>query len=147
MLSFLWHLRGSIALNSPLTDAQIIAVVADWLDDEGKGVPERDRNMLWFSEPFWHVTSRRSIVSIFDRGHFRIVHGLEGRRLCYDLRSLHVALHLSAFAAIAVLFFRFTGGGVEPGRIFGMVAALYGVNMIFAVWRVPRMIRKAIGSA
>lgn len=85
---------------------------------------------------------------IYDRGRFWIEQGLDGRRLRYDLRSLH-GMVFCLFAAFTAFFFGLAGDGLSRGLKFaaGAFAWLYGMNILLALVRVPSAIRKAVTSA
>jgi hypothetical protein len=84
-------------------------------------------------------------MAIYDRGQFWIEEGLGGRRLRYDLRSLH-GMVFCLFCAVSFFFFGLAAGGLAGGLKLaaGMFAWLYGMNVLLAHARVPRAIRNAV---
>jgi hypothetical protein len=109
----------------------------------------RDANQVTFDAPLWEdlLSSGHYAMVIYDRGRFWIDQELSGRTLRYELRSLHV-LVFCLFGA--VMFFAF---GSLDGDFFGglKLAALvfcwiYGMNLLLALARVPRKIRKVAHS-
>jgi hypothetical protein len=84
---------------------------------------------------------------IYDQGRFWIEEGLGGRRLHYDLRSLH-GMIFCLFGALMFFFFGLASGGLSGGLKFaaGIFAWLYGMNVLLALARVPSAIRRAVRS-
>ena len=82
---------------------------------------------------------------IYDRGRFWIEQGLQGRRLRYDLRSLH-GMVFCLFAACIAFFSGLAHDGLSGGIKFagGAFVWLYGMNVFLALVRVPSCIRKAV---
>jgi hypothetical protein len=87
-------------------------------------------------------------MGIYDAGRFRIQRGLGGRRLRYDLRSLH-GMVFCLCAALGVFVVGLGGGGLSGGLQYGAgaFAWLYGMNVLLALGRVPPAIRRAVRSA
>jgi hypothetical protein len=84
---------------------------------------------------------------IYDRGRFWIEQDLGGRRLRYDLRSLH-GMVFCLFGALMFFFFGLAGGGLSGGLKYAAAAFawLYGMNVLLALGRVPLAIRRAVRS-
>ncbi|HTG78690.1 MAG TPA: hypothetical protein VL553_03725, partial [Sphingomicrobium sp.] len=116
------------------------------LERQRKYVTERDERHVAFDSPLWEGMFDPSwlAMAIYDRGRFWIADGFEGRRLRYDLRSLHGVVFCLFGAA---MFFAFglpdgvTSGLKLAGLAFGW---LYGGNMVLAWTRIPIAIRRAI---
>jgi hypothetical protein len=150
MLDFIWHLRGSVPLDSDDSDVVALDRMEQLLAKEQKGVSERGSDYLVFDEPLWRNLGGPNWLAmmIYDRGRFWIEQDVDGRRLRYDLRSLHgmVFCLFAAFIAfcIGIADDGFTGG-LELAA--GAFAWLYGANMLLALVRVPYGIRKAASSA
>lgn len=151
ILDFLWHLRGSVKLGGGTSNAAVLDAIEDLLDRQRKPITERSADRITFYDPLWRKAGSldRFATGLYDRGRIWIEHGTEGRRLRYDLRSLHGLVFCLAvfptFFAVAVF------GGADRSDILDMLrfAALgfcwlYGVNLVLALLRVPRAIRKAV---
>lgn len=150
MFDTLWHLRGSVDLESVAADGRTLDRVERFLEKQRKGVSERGTDYVAFDDPLWSgpFGSNWLAMVIYDRGRFWIEQGLDGRRLRYDLRSLH-GMVFCLFAAFMAFSFGLAGDGVSGGLKFGAgaFAWLYGMNILLAVLRVPSAIRKAVTSA
>ena len=146
MLDFIWHLRGSVALGTIPVD-EVLDGLARLLEKQRKPVIERGTDYLVFDHPLWagYFGPNWLAMVIYDRGIFWIEQSSDGRRLRYDLRSLHGFL-FCLFAAVAAFFFGLLGGGWVIGLKFGAIAFgwLYGMNILLALARVPRSIEKAV---
>ncbi|WP_116091317.1 hypothetical protein [Sphingomonas crusticola] len=149
MWNFLWHLRGATPVPARISDAQVLERVEKLLADQRKPVIPSRPTELRFESPLWDSPLGPNWLAmvIYDRGSFRIEHGAHGRRLRYDLRSLHGFVFC---LGAAIIFF---AAGVMNARLPGGVryAAfaftwLYGMNMVLAWARVPRAIRKAVSA-
>ena len=146
MLEFVWHLRGSVGLDAVGSIEAALNRVEQLLERQGKSVSERGSDYLVFNDPLWRNPFRPNWVAmvIYDRGRFWIEQGLDGRRLRYDLRSLH-GLVFCVFAALTAFSF-----GLADGLSAGLKLAagafgwLYGMNILLALVRVPSVIRKAV---
>jgi hypothetical protein len=149
MLDILWHLRGSVVLDGFGSDEVALDRLDRLLESQWKSASERGPDYLAFDDPLWSGPFEPNWLAmvIYDRGRFWIEQGLSGRRLRYDLRSLH-GMVFCLFAAFAAFFFGFAGDGVSGGLEFaaGAFAWLYGMNILLAVVRVPTAIRKAVTS-
>lgn len=122
------------------------------LEKQRKSVSERGADYVAFDDPLWSdpfgPNPNWLAMVIYDRGRFSIEQGFDGRRLRYDLRSLH-GMVFCLFAAFMAFFFGLAGGGVSGGLKFaaGTFAWLYGMNILLALVRVPSAIRKAVTGA
>lgn len=147
MLDFIWHLRGSVALDRIGSNDAALDRVERLLDKQQKSTIERGADYIAFDDPLWSNPFGPNWLAmlIYDRGRFWIEQGLGGRTLRYDLRSLH-GLVFCLFAAFTAFFFGFVGDGLSGGLKFavGAFAWLYGMNILLALARVPSAIRKAI---
>lgn len=143
MLDFIWHLRGTVLLDSDVSDAVALDRIERLLTRQHKGVSERGSGYLVFDDrnpfgPDWPA------MAIYDQGRFWIEQDMHGRRLCYDLRSLHGL----AFCLILSLI-GLAGNGFAAGLKLaaGAFIWLYGANILLTLIRVPSTIRKAASSA
>jgi hypothetical protein len=150
MLDFIWHLRGSISLDGLGSNDATLDRVEHLLERQRKGVSDRGPDYLTFDDPLWSDPFGPNWLAmvIYDRGRFWIEQGLGGRRLRYDLRSLH-GLVFCMFAAFMAFFFGLADGGLGGGLKWATLAFswLYGMNILLALGRVPAAIRKAVRSA
>lgn len=149
MLDLLWHLRGSVALDSVGSNAAALDRVEQLLERQRKSVSERGSDYLIFDDPLWSNPFGPNWLAmvIYDRGRFWIEQGLHERRLRYDVRSLH-GMVFCLFAAFTAFFFGLADDGLSGGLKFaaGAFAWLYGMNILLALVRVPSAIRKAVTS-
>jgi hypothetical protein len=147
MFDFMWHLRGSVPLEGAGSNEVALERVERLLEKQRKRDTERGQNSLYFDEPLWSdlFGPNWPAMLIYDRGRFWIEEGLGGRRLRYDLRSLH-GMVFCLFGALMFFLFGLAAGGLEAGLKFaaGVFAWLYGMNLLLALARVPRAIRKAV---
>jgi hypothetical protein len=150
MFDFIWHLRGSVPLESIGSDETVLDCVERLLERQQKAVNERGADFVAFDDPLWRKPFGPSWLAmvIYDRGRFWIEQGVGGRTLRYDLRNLHGMVFCS-FGALMFFFFGLAGGGLLDGLKFaaGLFAWVYGMNILLARGRVPSAIRKAVRSA
>ncbi len=148
MFDFIWHLRGSVRLNDADTNATLTCV-EQLLQRQRKRISERGSGHLTFDDPLWRNPFRPNWLAlvIYDRGRFWVENGAGGRKLRYDLRSLH-GMIFCLFAACIAFSFGVARSGVPGGLKFagGAFAWLYGMNILLALARVPFAIRKAVKS-
>ena len=115
------------------------------LEGQKKPVTIRDAGQVTFDAPLWEdlLCSGHYAMVIYDRGRFWIDQGLSGRTLRYELRSLHV-LVFCLFAAAMFFAFGLLDGGLFGGLKLAALALgwIYGMNLLLALVRVPRKIRK-----
>ena len=147
MLDFIWHLRGSVALEGIGSNEIVLDRVERWLEKQRKPVSRRGEDYLGYNEPLWSDPAGPNWLAlvIYDRGRFWIEQGLGGRRLRYELRSLH-ALVFCLFAAFTAFLFGFADDRLSGGLKLAALAFawLYGMNILLALGRVPRAIRQAV---
>ena len=147
MLDSVWHLRGSVRLDGVGSNDIALTRVEQLLESQRKSVSERGPDYLVFDHPLWRDPFGPNWLAmvIYDRGRFWIEQTLHGRRLRYDLRSLH-GMVFCLFAALTAFFFGLAGDGLSGGLKFaaGAFAWLYGMNILLALVRVPSSIRKAL---
>jgi hypothetical protein len=147
ILDFAWHLRGSVALGEAATNEATLGRVERLLSRQRKPVTDRGPDHVAFDDPLWRAPLGPNWLAmvIYDRGRFWIERGPGGRRLRYELRSLHGMVFCLIGAAIFFLF-GLAGGGLSRG--FGYAAFafgwLYGMNVVLALLRVPGSIRSAV---
>ena len=149
-MDFIWRLRGSVALDRTGPNEVALERVERLLEGQRKGVSERGADYLAFDDPFWSAPFGPNWLAmvIYDRGRFWIEQGLGGRRLHYDLRSLH-GLVFCLFGALMFFLFGLAFGSLSSGLKLssGAFAWIYGGNIALAVARVPLAIRNAVRSA
>lgn len=146
-MTFLWHLRGSLALDGGPSNEAALRRVKRLLKTQYKPVTEEGADFVAFNLPLWrdpHGRSWKAMV-IYNHGRFWIEHGLEGRRLHYDLSSLH-GFVFCAFVATIAFIVGFADGGLPRGLRFAALAFgwLYGMNLLLAIIRVPMTVRRAL---
>ena len=150
MLNFIWHLRGSVPLDSVVSSETALDRVERLLEKQRKRDRERGPDYVSFDDPLWSDPFGPNwlAMAIHDRGRFWIEQGVGGRRLHYDLRSLH-GMVFCLFAAFMAFFFGLAVGGLVGGLKYaaGAFAWLYGGNILLALTRVPWAIRKAARAA
>jgi hypothetical protein len=146
MLDLLWHLRGTIKLDTVLDDASVLDRLEQMLEQQKKPTIERGQQSIVFEEPLWsNLWSSGRATAIYDHGEFRIERDLEGRKLRYDLRSWHGFLFCS-FATSTILIFMALEGDFQDGLKFAALAFgwVYGMNILTALLRVPALIRRTV---
>jgi hypothetical protein len=150
MLDLIWHLRGAVALDGAVSDDTALDRVERLLDKQRKRDRERGQVSVSFDDPLWSDPFGPNWLAmvIYDRGLFWIEEAAGGRRLRYDLRSLH-GIVFCLFGAFMFFFFGFASGGLLGGVKYalGAFAWLYGMNVLLALARVPSAIRRAVRSA
>ena len=148
MFEFMWHLGGSIRLDSTRPDEVVLERLERLLARQRKTVNERNSATLAFDDPLWGEFGGPNWLAmvIYDRGRFWIERQHGERRLNYDLRSLHGMAVCLLFAAIA-FFGGLSNGGLLGGAKYatGAFAWFYGMNILLALVRVPLAIRTAVG--
>ncbi|WP_219893414.1 hypothetical protein [Aquisediminimonas profunda] len=147
MPKFVWHLRGSIRLDSAHTNDVVLMRLERLLAQQQKTVVEHTYSILAFDNPLWRDLAGgnwRAMV-IYDSGRFWIEERLNERRLRYDLRSLHGLVWCLFLASIACLFGLLVGGIIVGAKFaIGAFVWLYGMNILLAVIRVPLAVRRAV---
>jgi hypothetical protein len=146
ILDFLWHLRGSVAVDRAWGGEAALDSVQRLLVQQRKLIKRPSPENLTFYAPLWMASGPNWLAMLlYDRGRFWIVQGPKDVRVFYDLRSLHLLVFCLSGAA---LFFAaglsdggIVGGAVSAGLAFGW---LYGVNILIALVRVPLAIRRAV---
>ena len=139
MIDSLWHLRGSVPLDGVTGGEATLDGLERLLEKQRKPTTERTSDCIAFDDPLWRDPYGPNWLAmiLYDHGRFWIEQGAGERRLRYDLRSLHGMI----FCLIgSVMFF---GVGCASGGI-GMFALLYGMNILMARIRIPRLIRMAV---
>ena len=144
-MNFLWHLRGSVPLDGQVSNEVALERVNLLLEGQRKPVAIRDSSQVTFDAPLWEdiYSSGHYALMMYDQGRFWIDQGLGGRTLRYELRSLHVFVFClfgaAMFFAFGALDGSFAGGLKFAALAFGWI---YGMNVLLALVRVPRKIRK-----
>jgi len=117
------------------------------LDEQQKAVTDRGQRDLVFDDPLWSNPFGPNWLAmvIYDRGNFWIEQGPHGRRLRYDLRSLHGFIFCLLGSLMFFAFGYAGGGGFLGGMKFAAIAFgwLYGMNILLALLRVPPKVRRA----
>jgi len=146
MMNSLWHLRGSVLLEGAVTDGDVLEGLERLLQKQLKPITERTPDSLAFDDPLWRNPFGPNWLAmvIYDQGRFRIEHEARGRKLVYDLRSLHGMIFCLS-AAIVFFVVGVASEGVLRGLQFAAFAFawLYGMNILLARARVPGAIRSA----
>ena len=147
MWDFIWHLRGSAALSADISENEVLDRIERMLDLQQKPIALRSQSELSFDAPLWEnlIGPNWLAMVIYDRGSFRIVNTPEGRRLRYDLRSIHGFMFCLAAAAVFAGF-GFLNDGLNGAARYSVFAFgwLYGMNMLLAWVRIPHIIAKAL---
>jgi len=142
----IWHLRGRVNLPQDASDAIIFERLEAFLVKQRKPIISRSDSSIGFYSPIWEdwLTPSWLALVIYDKGTFWIDGGLEGRALCYDLRSWHGFL----FCLTGSLMFFVIGAfeSVATGAKAALFAFswLYGGNLVLAWARIPRAIKRAV---
>ena len=154
MWDFIWHLRGLIPLEATISNATVLDRVEDLLRQQQKQITQRSADTVSFNIPLWNTQygswhNNWLAMVIYDQGHFRIEQETRGRRLRYELRSLHGFLFCLFAVPLFFLFALATGSTVVYGIKLGAFAFswLYGMNMLLAWLRIPKTIRAAVGKS
>jgi hypothetical protein len=147
MFDWLWHLRGSVPLSAMAASETVIERVAVALKKQRKSVSRRGEGFIEFDEPLWRaffVPNWLTLV-IYDRGRIWIDDGPSGRRLRYDVRSLH-AFIFCVGAAVLVTTIMSADRRIRAGAPFGLFAFgwLYGMNILLAFLRAPGFFLRAV---
>ncbi|MEL7190589.1 MAG: hypothetical protein AAGK17_13630 [Pseudomonadota bacterium] len=150
MIENTWHLRGSTTLPPDATDEAVIERLECFLTKQHKPITGQSVSAVQFDSPLWQdwFTPSWLALVIYDRGVFWIEAGLNGRKLRYDLRSLHGLIYCLA-GALMFLMFVSSFEGIAAGVRFAFLAFmwLYGGNMVLAWARIPLAIRKAVNGS
>ena len=138
----LWHLRGSVALDQ-VRAGDAMFRLSNLLRHQHKAVTARSPVELAFDNSrgeidFWR--NWRAFV-MYERGRFWV----DGDRVRYDLRSLHLFLFCLFAACLAGTIVAILGDALH-----GLMAAaflmgcLYGLNVLIALLRVPMLIGRTV---
>jgi hypothetical protein len=150
LLDFIWHLRGSTVLDGAAKDDEVLDAISQLLEKQHKTIIDRGPDFIAFDDPLWSDLGSPNWLAmvIYDRGRFWIEQGFSGRRLRYELRSLH-GLVFCLFCAATAFFFGAVGGDLNQGLRFAALAFawLYGMNIILALARVPWKIQRSVRAA
>lgn len=152
MLDFLWHLRGSIPLDRTATNRETLDRLERLLERQQKPIAQRSVSDVTFDAPLWHIFFWRDDdwrpMGIYDQGRLWIDQDLGGRTLRYDLRSLHTFM-FCLFGTAIILTVAWPGVALIYRLPFAALgfAWLYGMNILFALTRIPGSIRKAVRDA
>lgn len=140
VIDFLWHLRGSRSLERAPEDDRVIAAIERLLSRQRKPVTRKTPDSLAFNQPLWTqmIGPNWRAMLIYDRGRFWIERGHRGRRLHYDLSSLHGFIFCVAGSALFFVFTLATAGSLSSAAGIAALAFgwLYGGNLLIAIPRV-----------
>jgi hypothetical protein len=147
MLDAIWHLRGSVSLHGVGADEGVLDRIEQLLEKQRKRDRDRGEHSIVFDDPLWSDPFGPNWLAmvIYDRGRFWIEQCLDGRRLRYDLRSLHGMVFCLVGALMGFAVGLATGGlwgGLEWAS--AVFVWLYGLNVLLAFVRVPWAIRRAV---
>ncbi|MFC3173636.1 hypothetical protein ACFOD9_05165 [Novosphingobium bradum] len=150
MWNSIWHLRGSVELEPETTNEDALTQIESLLSGQMKVISSAGEDFIEFGDSwrFWFGPSNRGLaMAVYDQGRFQIDDRGAGKIVQYDLSSLTDFLFCLLGACV---FFAFASAGssLAYGAKIGTFAFawLYGINMILARLRIPRAIRKALGS-
>jgi hypothetical protein len=148
MIDGIWHLRGSVSFDAAENDAVVLARLETLLKKQRKPISSRGTSGLVFDSPIWSnmFASNWLAMIVYDRGSFQIDrNAASSARLEYDLRSLHGFI-FCLFGAAMFFTAGSAGGNLSRGIMLAVFAFcwLYGMNMLLAWVRIPRLIRKTI---
>lgn len=150
IFDFIWHMRGSIALDASLSDEEALRRIERLIARQSKTVASRDAEQVTFESPLENTLLGLHFppMKFCDGGRFWIEQGTAGRVLRYDLRSLHFLMYC-LLAAFVFFHLGSSGKHIVDGLKSGAFALIcvYGGNTIFAFIRVPGAIRRAIEAA
>ena len=148
-MTFLWHLRGSVALDGGRSNEAALRRVKRLLKKQRKPVTDEGADFVAFDQPLWrNLAHNWALLVFYNQGRFWIAQGAVGRRLHYDLSSRHGFIFCSVGATVGLL-----AGLADRGLLFGLQLAaglfgwLYGMNLLLAAIRVPMAVRRAVRDA
>jgi hypothetical protein len=147
MWSLLWHLRGSFAIDATISTAAALDRIEGLLKRQRKPVTKRGADSIIFDAPLWSDFFGPNWLAmvIYDQGRIWVDQESPVRSVHYDLRSLHGFVFCLVAAAMPFVF-----GTVFGNPLFGLKIALfalvwlYGMNVLLALLRVLRLIRRAV---
>jgi hypothetical protein len=149
MLDFIWHFRGSVPLGPSSSDMAVLERVAAALRRQRKPISRRGPDFITFDSPLFSdfFTPNWLELVIYDRGRVWIEKTAGGRRLRYDLRSLHGFVLCLAAAFVAAVM-GLAGSDPTEGLKMGAIAFgwLYGMNIFLAAVRVPGVFQRAVNN-
>lgn len=123
IVDFLWHLRGSVALDGAASNQAALDRLEQLLERQRKPVAERTATGVSFDAPLWSDAFGPNwhAMVIFDQGRLWIDQGRAGRVLRYNLRSLH-GFVFCLFASVMFFAFGLAEGGLIGGLKFAAFA-------------------------
>ena len=146
MIDFLWHLRGSAVLDNNITNTDALVRIRGVLEKQRKPISLAGPNGISFNSPLWTDWFGPNWLAmvVYDQGQFCIEEKSGRRVVRYDLRSLH-GFVFCLFAAGAFFCFALPDGAGHAAKIAGLTFGwLYGMNLILAHLRIPRLIRRSL---
>lgn len=150
MIDFLWHLGGSVPLEAGDQSEVVLNRLEDLLKRQHKPIAERTADGVTFDAPLWcnFFAPNWLAMAIYDQGRFWVDKEAGKSDLRYDLRSLHGPIF--CLFAVGMLFaIVLPNGGLLPSLYLGVAAFgwVYGMNILLALARVPRLIREILREA
>lgn len=143
----LWTLWGSLEVPPGIPPDELLDRVEDALAGHGKRVFDRDGPTVVFSSYFWEdaLGFNRNALMLHDRGRLWLDGGGGTLRLRWEVRSLRLFLFCFALAAAAGLLTGWHEGWREGADVaLRALAWLYGLNLLVALFRVPRFFRRLL---
>lgn len=116
------------------------------LEQQRKTIIQRGSHSLAYESPLWFVVDdARLEMFIYNRGSFWIDRRVNGSLLKYDLSCLHGFLFCLIICA-GFFMFALAAGDITSALMFALFVFcwLYGMNMLLAWWRIPKMIQTAV---
>jgi len=144
---FIWHLRGSTPIDEIASAEDALQRAERLLQQQQKEIVHRTPHTIGYTSALWFaVDDARLEMFIFDRGRFWIDRRVSGLHLNFDLSCLNGFLFCLLFSEVVFLFVLPTQGGIYSGLVYASLTFcwLYGMNMLLAWWRIPRMIQTAV---
>ena len=143
----IWHMRGTAPAPRGASDQEVTDRIELLLIKQYKTVTAREPSRVVFDNPLWTTWLSPNWLALvaYDHGDFSVNDEINGRVVRYDLRSLHALVFCFLVSAIFACF-GFAARGFSGAIEFTAFAFswLYGMNMLLAWTRVPRLIGKAM---
>lgn len=150
MLDSIWCLRGSVPLNQASSNKATFDGLEHLLNRQRKTIRTRTADEIAFDDQLWRSFFGPNWLAMimFDRGRFWIESSPAGKKLQYELRSLHAAIFCSC-GSLMFLLFGLANGGLLSGLKFAIAVFswVYGMNVVLAYIRVPSAIERVAADA
>ena len=147
MIDMIWHLRGSVSVDSSVSASEAIARIERLLEKQRKNVTEKREGAIAFYTPLWSALFGPNWLAmiIYDRGRFWAEDSTSGQKIRFDLRSFQGFVYCLSIAGFLFLVTIFGNGLLVATGVSALAFSwLYGMNMLLAWVRVPHAIRKAV---